>query len=150
MAGSDALSGLAFLVGRWAGAGEWGGKPFACRTHVSRLLERYLQIDVHAEQAGRADHDERVIVHADGDHAVATLYPDRGDVQRFVVQEIEPSQAYRLVFTPPGGSNLSPQRWTIRRTENGYDEIFEIAPGGGAFQPAVTCSYRPLSEGADA
>ena len=150
MVGSDALSGLGFLVGRWAGVGEWGGKPFACRTEVTLLLDRYLQIDVHAEQEGRADHDERVIFHAHGDHVVATLYPDRGDVQRFVVQEVEPARVYRLVFTPPSGSALSPQRWTIRRTEAGYEEVFEVAPGGGAFQPAVTCSYRPESEGAGA
>ena len=41
-------------------------------------------------------------------------------------QELEPGDAYRLVFTPPGGSAMSPQRWTIRRTERGYDELYEM------------------------
>lgn len=142
------MSGLDFLLGRWRGTGEWGGSPFVCRTHATRLLDRYLQLDVRAEQEGRAAHEERVIVHEDGGLPVATLYPDRGDVQRFVVQELAPDDAYRLVFTPPAGSDLSPQRWTIRRTDGGYEETFEIAPGGGAFETSVTCSY--VSDDGDA
>ena len=133
---------LDFLVGCWQGTGTWGGRPFACRTRVERLFGRYLQIDVHASQDGRADHEERVIVHEAGDRLVATLYPDRGDVQVFDVQVTEPGAGVRLVFTPPAGSALSPQRWTIRRSERGYDETFEIAPAGGAFQTSVTCSYE--------
>ena len=143
------MEGLGFLVGRWRGTGEWGGKPFVCRTAGTRLLGRYLQLDVHAEQEGRADHDERVIFHEDGNRVVAVLYPDRGDVQRFEVQEVEAGAVYRLVFTPPAGSELSPQRWTIRRTETGYAEKYEVAPGGGAFQTAVICTYEPEPEPED-
>jgi len=137
------MNGLDFLLGRWHGSGSWGGRPFVCRTHVTRLLGRYLQIDVRAEQDGRPPHEERVILHEEDGLPVATLYPDRGDVQRLVVQEVAPGDAYRLVFTPPSGSDLSPQRWTIRRTASGYDETFEVAPGGGAFGTSVTCSYVP-------
>jgi len=139
----SALSGLAFLVGRWRGEGEWGGKPFRCRTEITWLFARHLQIDVAAEQEGRADHAERVFLHADGDRLAATLFPDRGCVQRFEVHELEHGAAYRLLFTPPVDSDLSPQRWTIRRSEAGYDETFEIAQGGGEFQPSVTCVYVP-------
>ncbi len=136
-----ALSGLAFLVGRWRGSGEWGGRPFACRTEIAWFLGRYLEIRVAAEQEGRASHEERIHVHADGDRVTAMLYPDRGAVQRFEVQEVEPGAVVRLVFTPPGGSGLAPQRWTIRRTDTGYEELFEIAEGGGAYTPSVRCTY---------
>ncbi len=139
------MQGLAFLVGRWRGTGEWGGAPFACSSHVTMLFGRYVQIDVHAWQDGRPAHEERVIVHAgeDGGPVLATLYPDRGAVQQYVLEELVPGRAYRFVFVPPAGSDLSPQRWTVRRTDSGYDDVFEIAPGGGPFEVAVTCSYVP-------
>ena len=82
-------------------------------------------------------------MHAVGDRIEAMLYPDRGEVQRFEVQVPVPGERVRLVFTPPAGSALSPQRWTIRRTDAGYEELFEIAHGGGEFAPSVTCSYAP-------
>ena len=158
---AEPLSGLAFLVGRWRGVGEWGGEPFDCRTEIMWLFERHLQIDVAATQEGRAAHSERVLIHLDGHdggdndgHAggqriAATLYPQRGSVQRFEVHELEHGSAYRLLFTPPAASGLSPQRWTIRRTDAGYEELFEIAPGGGAFQPSVMCSYEPDTRALD-
>jgi hypothetical protein len=137
------VTGLAFLVGRWRGTGEWGGKPLACRTEIAWLYDRHLQIDVVAEQDGRAAHQERILIHGTGDRMAAVLYPDRGDVQHFDVRVLDPGTAYRLVFTPPTGSALSPQQWTLRRTATGYEESFDIAPGGGAFQTSVRCAYVP-------
>jgi hypothetical protein len=139
--GESLLTGVAFLVGRWRGEGMWREQPFTCRTQIAWLLGRYLQIDAVSEQEGRAAHAEHIVIHADGDRTLAMLYPDRGSVQHFEVLVMEPGEAVRLVFTPPAGSGHSPQRWTLRRTEAGYDEVFEIADGGGEFQRSVTCSY---------
>jgi len=69
------------------------------------------------------------------------LFPDRGDVQHFDV--VAADGVVRLVHTPANGSGLATQRWTIRQTPTGYAEIYEVAPGGGAFQTSVECSYVP-------
>ncbi len=133
---------LDFLVGHFRGEGTWGEQAFVCRTRGELLVDRFLQLSVEAEGAGGRSHREMVIVHPEGETLVATLYPDRGDVQRFQVLEREAGHSYRLVFTPPGGSGLTPQRWTIERTLTGYRELYEVAEPDGTFRPAVTCTYE--------
>ena len=126
------LDGLGFLVGRWRGSGEWGGKPFVCHTRAARLDDGTLRLDVTAEQDGRPAHEEHALFHVDAERVVAVLRSGDREEQRFEVQELAHGSLYRLVFTPPAGSELSPQRWSIRRTETGrtrfvvdFDQIIE-------------------------
>lgn len=133
---------LSFLLGRWVGTGTWNGGPFTCRTHVTLLFGRFLQIDVEAQQRGRSVHHERAMIHPYRDALAAVLFPDGGEVQRFAVVEIVRGDAYTLVYTPSRGRGGTPQRWSIvRREEGGYRERFDVA-ADGQFQTMVECTYR--------
>ncbi len=141
--GVTPLAALGFLIGCWRGRGTWGAAEFVCRTEGRVLLGRFLELDVRAEVPGGRAHAERLIVHGDATRLTATLYPDRGDVQVFDVHVAGPGAGVRLVFTPPRGSGLAAQRWTLVRTERGYDERYERAGASGAFETSVSCSYEP-------
>ncbi len=143
-ADAGVLQGLTFLVGGWRGEGTWSGAPFSALVDWLDLPGGHLFGQIHSLADGR-EREEHVVLHTSQDGAEALVLSDAGEAQRFEVQELEPSARYRFVFSPPDGSDLSPQRWTIERTATGYRERFEIARDG-RFDVSVECDYVPDEE----
>ena len=156
IAGADWLAGTDWLAGAWRGTGTWSGRPFEAESAWERLpggallgrLTSRRQPPAEADDGERQDdrsgttevRRESVVVHVLGGTVRALVLPERGDAQEFAVAASD--ERIVLSFTPPHGSDLPPQRWTIVRGSGGtrYRERFEIA-GRGGWTASVECDY---------
>jgi len=142
----EVYSGLDFLVGAWRGAGTWRGAPFITEARWTRRPDGGLGGLVVSTAAGRT-RSESVHIGVHGGQVTAEVLSGIAPAQTFEVHELAAGRSYRLVFTPPSGSGLHPQRWTLERTDAGYHEVFEIAREG-AYQVSVECVYAPAESDA--
>jgi hypothetical protein len=153
---ADALSGLSFLVGEWAGVGGGGpGQGAGAFSFQRDLQQQVLVRRNHAEYPaaeGRPAvvHDDLMVVYSQGEAATprAIYFDSEGHVILYGVQAESaavPAERRSITFISDAAPGSPRYRLTYRMTGADTVEIkFEIAPPArpDAFAPYITASAR--------